>query len=161
MLHSYNFLSYLHFQSLFILLPPLYIDLSYFTQSYYSGCYHQYPHFQKFLSYPGMCHLVILLLPYPRYPDSFMFHFHTYPCVLYIHFQYLLIYLPIHYILVFSPSFMVFLLPSSSSSFTQSYCLYAGVISGHYYITLSKAPQLVSVLFSYISLCIVSSNTSP
>ena len=48
-----------------------------------------------------MWYMGILILPYPRYTDYSMFHFYWYPCVSYIHFQYLLILASIHHLGMF------------------------------------------------------------
>ena len=60
------------------------------------------------------------------------------------------------YIYIFKPSLISFVFLPSSSSFPQSSIIGGCVISGHSFIALSKVSQLVSALFSCISLCIIS-----
>ena len=45
-----------------------------FSNSNNFGCYNQVPHLHNPPSYMGMCHLRIIILPYPRYPGWFLFH---------------------------------------------------------------------------------------
>ena len=83
------------FQSLLIFLTFHHVLLSHFPQSNHFSCYPHVINLHNTLSQLGMCDLGIHLLPLPRYPQQFLFHFNSYLCVPHLYFQYLLIFLPL------------------------------------------------------------------